>query len=146
MIYIFYLTVCSFFQPNASTDDPWIKEYFDTLQCKDEECKEKITKVASRSYNPNAYLLNTMNAVYSIAHGLDDLRKKLCGTTSVGLCTKLRSSAQFRRQIFDSIRGTSFTDVTGKKFEFAHNLYGNQGLQIMNLVRGANSYEFRAVR
>lgn len=127
-------------------EDPWIKEYLATLSCNDEDCREKLAKVAARTYNPNAYLLNTINAVYSMAHGLENLRQSVCGSTSVGLCTKLKTSAIFRRQLFDSIRGTSFTDVTGKKFEFVHNAYGNQALQIMNLIRGANSFEFRSVR
>lgn len=145
------------FQYAAATVEPF-REYWQTLPVSDDvaghfwskEYHERSPTQSAGPYRQNAYLLNTVNAVVSVAVGLEQLRRNVCldggESSSSGLCPKLLNDSQFRHQLLESIRKVEFEDVTGKKFQFVQKSFGNEALLISNLVRKDGAAELRQVR
>lgn len=132
--------------PILNDYNPWTEEIFQLFfACKNKENCAKH-KLDSIPYTQNSNLLNTVNAIFSVAAGLENVRQYFCGFSSVGLCQKFRNSPNLRQRIFDSIRGADFRTLTGSRFNFAQNRFGNEPLQMLNFVRNGTQMVLMEVR
>uniref|UniRef100_A0A915HWR7 Receptor ligand binding region domain-containing protein n=1 Tax=Romanomermis culicivorax TaxID=13658 RepID=A0A915HWR7_ROMCU len=126
---------------NKDYNDPWLDGYlkhiincqytFDSRQNLAPECREKLWNFYTKNFTSNSFLLNAMNAAGSLLQGFSNFLAVTCGSNDI--CPKFKlmlnrrmqetddeqESTNFRKQYFEYVRGVSFDDASGRKFEFS---------------------------
>ena len=105
------------------------------------KCTENDTIPANHITAPTH---SVMNAVYAIAHALDDMRKDVCQTRS-GICSSMRSING--KDLLRYLRNVSFLDTSDNKpFRFDGNQEVDGDYVIYNYRRSQDTGHYRAVQ
>ena len=104
------------------------------------KCTENDTILANHITAPTH---SVMNAVYAIAHALDDMRKDVCQTHS-GICSSMRSING--KDLLRYLRNVSFLDTSNKPFKFDGNQEVGGEYVIYNYRRTQDTGHYRAVQ
>ena len=139
--------------PSSNNYSRWFEEFWqEVLNCDLSEtsressrfprkCTENDTIEANHITAPTH---SVMNAVYAIAHALDDMRKDVCQTHS-GLCSSMRSING--KDLLRYLRNVSFLDTSDNKpFRFDGNQEVDGEYVIYNYRRSQETGHYRAVQ
>ena len=139
--------------PSNNSYSRWFEEFWkEVLNCDlsqtssgssrfTRKCRENDSIPANHITAPTH---SVMNAVYAIAHALDDMRKDVCQTHS-GLCSSMRSIKG--KEMLRYLRNVTFPDTSDEKtFRFDENQEVDGEYVIYNYRRTHDTGHYRAVR
>ena len=140
--------------PSNNKYDRWFEEFWQEVMNCDlsqtsressrfpRKCTENDTIPANHIFTAPTH--SVMNAVYAIAHALDDTRKDVCQTQS-GLCSSMRSIKG--KDMLRYLRNVTFLDTSDEKtFRFDENQDVDGEYVIFNYRRSQDTGHYRAVQ
>ncbi|CAG5123320.1 unnamed protein product, partial [Candidula unifasciata] len=145
--------------PDNYKTNPWFKEYFETfLNCYtdtatgsvSQKCDPSATIPRADNYKQDYYVLYVMNAVFSIAFGINDAIRTLCtnvpGQTVYGACNLYVTSGEKRQKIMQGLLKVNFTDNTYQPFYFTEDGQSSRGFHVYNVTEPKPStFEYQNV-
>lgn len=127
--------------PDNYRSNPWFQEYFEHLQgCSwgaaaggaVKPCDPSSTIPRADEYVQDPYVLYVINAVFSVALGLDDALKAKCKVP--GVCDQYRNSGERRQRLMTGIEKVMYTDDTHQPFFYTEDGQSDRGYHIYNVT------------
>ncbi|BFZ18685.1 hypothetical protein BsWGS_21724 [Bradybaena similaris] len=141
--------------PNNYLLNPWFKEYFESfLKCLSDpsivtgpqKCDPSATIPRADNYKQDSYVLYVINAVFSIALGIEDAIRTLCvGQPPYGSCNLYVTSGERRQKIKDGLLKVNFTDDTHQPFYFTEDGQSSRGFHVFNITKPSSGFEYQTV-
>ncbi|RUS83578.1 hypothetical protein EGW08_008684, partial [Elysia chlorotica] len=144
--------------PDNYIRNPWFKEFHEHFkQCVWGDatvpgaCDKASTIPRAENYVQDPYVLYVINAVFSVAEGIDRALKDLCTVDNVyqrGACNRYVTSGERRQKVMSGIKQVNFTDDTHQPFFYLENGQSDRGFHIYNVtgVDGSpNSFQYQNV-
>lgn len=124
--------------PENYASNPWFNDYYEYIHnCSittpnahyTELCPQyQIGYSRAERYIQDPYALYVINAVFSVALGIDKTLLEWCGGDHYfGICTILRTHGERREYFLDNIRKVQFTDKTGQPFYYSEHGESDRG-------------------
>ena len=139
--------------PSNNNYSRWFEEFWqEVLKCDLSQTSRESSRFPRKCTENDTILANhitapthsVMNAVYAIAHALDDMRKDVCQTHS-GICSSMRSING--KDLLRYLRNVSFLDTSDNKpFKFDGNQEVDGEYVIYNYRRTQDTGHYRAVQ
>ncbi|KAL5016529.1 hypothetical protein ScPMuIL_006118 [Solemya velum] len=125
-------TLSQYYQEVMKCDLPGQYKY--RTPCADNPL-QPITEASS--FVQDAYVLSTMNAVYTYVSALNVILEERCGKEYDGFCGNFSGSEDLTDLILQQINDVQFQDPSGASFRFI-NREGNTGFSISKMLNGVS--------
>ncbi|GAB1608013.1 Metabotropic glutamate receptor 3, partial [Argonauta hians] len=104
---------------NNNNTNPWFNEYFENYYgCFIGKNCTGYQSVVDRRYQQNRQVVPTMNAVFSLAKGVQMTLQEKCGPQYTDVCDRFRTDPDTRQMIMSNMDKMAFTTVDGSRFRF----------------------------
>ncbi|XP_046403373.1 uncharacterized protein LOC124168988 [Ischnura elegans] len=83
--------------------NPWFSDFWASVfHCRGAACHSGLYRnLHSYHVKQNPYVVNTINAVFSIAHALESVHRELCPDHLAGLCRAMKDVGRVKRRLFE---------------------------------------------
>ncbi|GFS13478.1 metabotropic glutamate receptor 3, partial [Elysia marginata] len=132
--------------PDNYKRNPWFKDFHEDFQkCfwdtpsggRNQACDKSSTIPRADHYVQDPYVLYVINAVFSVADGIDRAQRELCtfsGGYQSGLCNKYVTSGERSQEVMKGLRQVNFTDDTHQPFFYTEDGQSDRGFHIYNIT------------
>lgn len=112
--------------PEDSKDNPWFREYYETLYAcnlgtnwDESDCFSRVQTITSASgFTQDIRVLSTINAVYAIGKAIENTLIEKCGVAYSGLCSNFVNDIDTHETVMLHMDAITFQDLSQVDFRF----------------------------
>ncbi|KAG8227814.1 hypothetical protein J437_LFUL010972, partial [Ladona fulva] len=88
---------------SSNIQNPWFPDFWASVfHCRGAACRSGLYRNLHSYYvKKNPYVVNTINAVFAVAHALESVHRELCPDHISGLCKAMKDVGRVKRRLFE---------------------------------------------
>ncbi|XP_067137488.1 uncharacterized protein [Centruroides vittatus] len=128
-----------------NTRNSWFSEYWEKkFKCRGSSCFNiGIEESRQGTFLQDVQIPGIINAVFTLAQGLEKVRQQVCPTKLRGVCPQMRNMENLRQLIIENSKKLTFIGIDNKIVRFRSHNYNPGSFDIYNFMEvGSNAQAF----